>query len=200
MIHLPILETVRLLIRPFERSDLEAIHRILDVELAEVEMGSEGAKSLEERRDWLQWTVLSYGQLARLYQPPYGDRAVVLKPSGELIGAAGLAPCLSPFGQLPYFKLRNGVGNRLQTAEVGLFYAISPAYQGQGYATEAARALIDWTFQELRLGRILATTTYDNQASIAVMRRLGMSIEWNPYPDPVWLQVVGISENPALFT
>lgn len=197
MIHMPVLETGRLFIRPFELSDLEAIHRILDLELAEVEMGSEGAKSFEERREWLQWTVLNYEQLAKLYQPPYGDRAVVLKSSGLLIGAAGLVPCLSPFGQLSYFKLRTGAGKRLQTAEVGLFYALSTAHQGQGYVTEAVHALVNYAFKELQLGRILATTTYDNQASIAVMRRLGMSIERNLYPDPPWLQVVGILENLA---
>jgi RimJ/RimL family protein N-acetyltransferase len=195
MIQMPVLETRRLFVRPFDLPDLETIHCILDVELAEVEMGSEGAKSFEERREWLQWTVLNYEQLAKLYQPPCGDRAVVLKSPGQLIGAAGLVPCLGPFGQLPYFSLRTGAENRLQMAEVGLFYAFSPEHQGQGYATEAARALIDYAFHELQLERIIATTTYDNQASMAVMRRLGMSIERNPYPDPPWLQVVGILEN-----
>ena len=37
-----------------------------------------------------------YEQLAKLRQPPYGDRAVVLKPTGRLIGACGYVPCLNP--------------------------------------------------------------------------------------------------------
>jgi RimJ/RimL family protein N-acetyltransferase len=44
--------------------------------------------------------------------------------------------------------------------------------------------------------RIVATTHDDNDASIRVMRKLGMLIERNPYPDPPWLQVVGVLENP----
>lgn len=92
---MPTLETARLVLRPLSMDDLEAIHRTLDVELREAEFGSEGAQSLDERRRWLQWTVLSYEQLARLYQPPYGERAVVLKQTGQLIGACGFVPCMN---------------------------------------------------------------------------------------------------------
>lgn len=74
----PTLETERLLIRPFALNDLDVIQQILDVELARAEFGTEGAKSLSERTQWLQWTILNYEELAKLYQPPYGDRAVVL--------------------------------------------------------------------------------------------------------------------------
>ena len=69
--------------------------------------------------------------------------------------------------------------------------------QGQGYATEAARALVDYAFQHLRLKRIIATTTYAKAASMGVMRKLGMHLERNPYPEPPWLQVVGVLENDA---
>jgi hypothetical protein len=50
---------------------------------------------------------------------------------------------------------------------------------------------------ELRLRRIVATTEYDNAASIAVMRKLGFRIERNPGRAPFFLQVVGIVENPS---
>ena len=73
----------------------------------------------------------------------------------------------------------------------------SPAHQRQGYATEAAQAMCDYAFQELKLKRIIAITSYDNAASIGVMRKLGMRIGRNPFPDPPWLQVVGIRENPS---
>jgi len=102
-------------------------------------------------------------------------------------------PCLAPFGQLP--SLQTTEGSSLYTTEFGLYYALSPAYQRQGYATEAARGMIRYAFNTLRLKRIVATTTYDNVASMGVMRKLGMRIEKNPYPDPPWLQVVGILEN-----
>ena len=50
---------------------------------------------------------------------------------------------------------------------------------------------------ELNLERIVATTMHDNHASIAVMRRLGMTIAANPLPEPPWFQVVGWLDAPA---
>ncbi len=189
--NVPVLETERLLVREFEPGDLEIVHDLLDVEL-----GPEGALTREERHEWLTWTVLGYRQLAQLHQPPYGDRAIVLKETGRLIGACGYAPVLDAFGQIP--SLRGDTPERpgLTSSEVGLYYALSPSQRGRGYATEAARALVDHAFVRLRLARIVATTTSANTASMGVMRRLGMRIERNPRPTPPWLRVVGVLDYP----
>jgi RimJ/RimL family protein N-acetyltransferase len=192
---MPILETTRLKIRPFVMEDLADVHRLLDIELGEAEPGTDKFDTLAERKIWLQWTVLNYEQLAKLHQPPYGDRAVILKSTEQLIGACGYVPCLNPFEQLPGFKIGGrSSGESLNTTEFGLFYAISPMHQRRGYATEAASVLIDYAFQHLRLKRVITATDYDNIPSIGVMRNLGMKIEGNPYPEPPWLQVVGVIE------
>ena len=196
MTRMPPLETARLIIRPFVMPDLDALHRIVDVELSEADFGTQGAQSLDERREWLEWAVLNYDQLAKMYQPPYGDRAIVLKQSGQLIGAIGYVPCMMPFGQLPAFA--DGLDEatrRLATCELGLYYGLAPAHQRQGYASEAAAAMVEYAFQSLGLRRVVATTTYDNAGSMGVMRKLGMQIERNPFPDPPWLQVVGMLEH-----
>ena len=185
------LETARLLIRPFQEGDLPEIHRILCAAFGEPEGG---ATALGQRRAWLEWSALSAEWLPRLHQPPYGDRAVVLKEGGALLGAVGLVPLLAPFAQLPSFGAKPPGGSF--SPEVGLFWAIDPPHQRQGYASEAAQALIQVAFTEMKLGRILATTETDNLASQGVMRRLGMRLERNPYPEPFWLQVVGILEPP----
>jgi len=192
---MPNLETERLLIREFSLEDLDAVYQILDIELADAETGSQGPLNRERRRRWLEWSALNYENLAWLYQPPYGDRAVILKSSAELIGACGLVPLLDVYGQLPYYQEKEPFSPPLAFPEVGLYYALSPRFQGKGYATEAARALVEYGFSHMRLRRIVATTTYDNQASMAVMRRLGMRVETNPHPEPPWLQVLGILEN-----
>ena len=191
---MPALETERLNIRPFAMGDLDDIHYILDIELSDVDFGSEGAKTVKTRQQWLEWTIMSYEQLARLYQPPYGERAVVLKRTGQLIGAVGFVPCLAPFGQLPSLRSETG-DSRLFTTEFGLYYALSPVVHRQGYATEAVRTMINYAFETLHLKRIVATTTHDNTASMGVMRKTGMRLEKNPYPDPAWFQVVGILES-----
>lgn len=198
MHRMPPLDTPRLIIRPFVMDDLPALHQLLDVELADADFGSDAAAGLQERAEWLQWTVLNYEQLARLHQPPYGDRAIVLKATGRLIGAGGFVPSVGPFGQLPALAAAGAAPRAaLFTPEFGLFYAVSPACQRQGYAAEAARRLIDYAFQQLHVERVVATTTHDNAASIGVMRKLGMTIERNPLPDPSWFQVAGILHNPC---
>ncbi len=190
---MPPIETARLLVRPFTMADLAAVHQILDIELADADVGAEGTGTREARERWLRWTVLGYEQYAALYQPPYGERAIVLKETGAVIGACGYTPCLDQFGRLPTLRPSDDVEAvmGLNSAEFGLFWAVSPRYQRQGYATEAARALIDYAFATVHLRRIVATTGYDNAASIAVMQKAGMRIDKNPSNDPPWLQVVG---------
>ena len=201
MMRVPPLMTERLVIRPFAPTDLDAIHHILDVELAAADVGTEGTKSVADRQQWLQWTILNYEELARLNQPPYGDRAATLRQNGELIGACGFVPCLCPFSQLPSFAAGVAPGHLgLHSTEFGLFYAISPRYQRRGFATEAAGALIDFAFGELRLRRVVATTTYDNAASMGVMRNLGMRLERNPHRHPPWFHIVGMLDNDGRHT
>jgi RimJ/RimL family protein N-acetyltransferase len=171
---LPTLETDRLTIRELGPADRAAVEEV---------MGG-------ERAEWLRWTTLSYGQLAALRQPPYGDRAVVLRESGEVVGILGLVPSLAPFGLLPSWP---EAGDRYRP-EVGLYWAVAPSHRRRGIASEAAGALVEHALSHLLLARIVATTERDNAASIGVMRRLGMRIEENPEPEPFWFQVVGIAE------
>ena len=142
------------------------------------------------------YMVANYEGLAYLRQPPYGDRSVALRDTGQLVGACGYVPCLGPFNQVPALAAGGSV-SRLWSPEFGLYWSISPSYQRRGFATEAGRALVDWAFSVLHLRRIVATTRHDNTASIRVMEKLGMRIERNPSPDPPWLQVVGCVTNPA---
>ena len=190
-----ILETSRLIVRPFSLDDLHAIHRILDLTFGDGSKISD-EHALNERCEWLEWSRLSAEWLPKMFQPPYGDRAVVLKRTDEVIGAAGFVPCFDVFEQIPGLGC-GGLSSAYRVAEFGLFWAIDPLHQRRGYATEAAQALIDFAFQQLQVKRLIATTEYDNAASTGVMRKLGMRIERNPFPDPPWLQVVGILEHPA---
>lgn len=179
---MPTLETARLTIRPFQADDLAAALSLFGDDPAHI----------DRRRRWLLWAELNHEQLALLLQPPYGDRAVVLTSTGTLIGAAALVPSFMPFGLLPGWNPPTDPTHWQMTPEVGLFYHIATSHRQQGIATEAARALIDFAFTHLRLARIVATTEHDNHASQAVMRKLGMTLLANPYPDPPWMQVVGV--------
>jgi len=179
------LETDRLMIRAFALSEFETYSRLLDAAF-----GAGGPGSNEKRRLVFAYQVAADPGLALLHQPPYGDRAIVLRASGEIVGSVGYAACLMPFGQLPSFEPTTRF-----TSEIGLFWALFPEQWGRGYATEAAAAMVAYAFDELRLRRIVATTENDNTRSIAVMRRLGMRFERNPLPEPAWFQTVGILDN-----
>ncbi|MGH8862899.1 MAG: GNAT family N-acetyltransferase [Jatrophihabitantaceae bacterium] len=61
------------------------------------------------------------------------------------------------------------------TAEIG--YVFDPAHQGNGYATEAARALLRLGFDGLGVHRIIARIDARNTSSAAVLRRIGMRQE-----------------------
>jgi RimJ/RimL family protein N-acetyltransferase len=179
-VRLPVLQTERLRVRPLSPRDADAVRAV----------------SGDSHPGWLEWTAATYGQLEVLRQPPYGERAICLRDGGELVGMVGIVPSMGPFAQLPGFGGAIGPADRLRP-EVGLYWALAPQHRGNGYATEAARAVIDHGFSELHLARIVATTERDNLASIGVMRRLGMRVEQNPLAEPSWFQMVGWLDAPV---
>lgn len=84
--------------------------------------------------------------------------AIIQKSTDYLIGAVGLT-----------------VSKRFARAELG--YWIGKSYWGQGYATEAARALVKYGFEEMKLNKISATHMTRNPASGKVMMKIGMEQE-----------------------
>lgn len=72
------------------------------------------------------------------------------------------------------------VGLRRESADAPLAdmgYELAPAHWGRGYATEAARALLDWGFVQGRLARVHAHCIAENAASAGVLRKLGFREE-----------------------
>ena len=183
---MPVLHTARLDIRTVREDDLDPCARLFD-DIQWSDPARSAAENRARRKSWIAWAIDSDREFARLHQPPLGERAVVERASGAFIGMVGFVPSLFPFEALPWF----GAASRARRSfDMGLFWAISPARQRQGFASEAAGAMIDYAFGVLRLARVIATTEHDNADSIAVMRRLGMTVEGNPQPDPHF-QTVG---------
>ena len=84
--------------------------------------------------------------------------AITLREADELVGCIGM-----------------GIKPRFQHAEIG--YWISVPYWNQGYATEAARAILQFGFETLGLHRIYATILVGNEASGRVQEKVGMKYE-----------------------
>jgi ribosomal-protein-alanine N-acetyltransferase len=85
--------------------------------------------------------------------------AVTLKDSGALIGNCGI--------RKEFYDAHQ--------ADMG--YELAPDYWGQGYATEAAQAIVNFGFNDLRLHRIWADCVADNLASAHVLEKVGLRLE-----------------------
>ena len=97
---------------------------------------------------------IANGPSASLARHGFGLLAVCLKTSGETIGLCGL--------------IRR---DTLDAPDLG--YALLSRHQRQGYAVEAAQAVLQQADEALNLPRLLAIVKPDNTASIAVLQRLG---------------------------
>jgi RimJ/RimL family protein N-acetyltransferase len=90
----------------------------------------------------------------------FGLWALEVTATGEFIGFTGLS--------IPGFD-----AHFMPAVEIGWRLA-RPAW-GHGYATEAARAALDFGFTQRHLPEVVSFTTPGNLRSQAVMRRLGMT-------------------------
>jgi ribosomal-protein-alanine N-acetyltransferase len=93
-------------------------------------------------------------------QHGFGKAVVETRDGGAFVGVVGLA----------WFTLDVPI---CPVVELG--WRLPQAMWGKGYATEAARAAIDFGFRELGLERIVAFTVPRNERSWRVMERLGMT-------------------------
>ena len=167
------LETERLVLRHFTMGDLDDIHRIMDLDPRV--QPPEYHLTLDDRSDRLHYNVMR----SRL-DPGFGYRAVVLKESGRIIGRCGLSAYLAH-----YIQVKDGryLDDPYMPVEVELGYDFASDHWGRGYATEAARKMVDYAFEELRLRHIVSITGDDNRRSIALMKRLEITITSNLDPD-----------------
>ncbi|MFC8588421.1 GNAT family N-acetyltransferase [Streptomyces sp. NPDC057217] len=92
----------------------------------------------------------------------FGLFAVELLASGELIGFAGLS-----------------VPEHLPEAahEIEIGWRLGRQFWGQGYASEAAHAVLEWALQDRGLDRVVAVTHLSDAASENVVAKLGMKAE-----------------------
>jgi RimJ/RimL family protein N-acetyltransferase len=162
------LRTPHLLLRSIERGDIPAIVRLAGArEIA--------ATTISIPHPYTEGDARSF--LAHVDDAFRAGRsvtfAVTISPGGELCGAVGLA-----------------IAPAQERAELG--YWIGVPYWGQGFATEAASAVIAFGFEALRLHRIYASHFAGNAASQRVLEKIGMRHEglsrqhvrkWNRFVD-----------------
>lgn len=155
------LETRRLTLRRFAHQDWQVVQSYA-TNPAVMHYIEEGVMTLTQVQTWVDSNL---GESAQAFP-------VILKQTGQLIGHMVFHLWFAP-----------------RTYEIG--WVFHPAHQGQGYATEAAAALLRYAFTELQAHRVIATCQPENPASYRVMEKIGMRREGHfqqciPRPDGSW--------------
>lgn len=143
------IETERLIIRSYLPDDLPALARLLGDPPTMAFWPR--AYTPDEAAAWLERNI------ERRETSIYGRRAVILKPTGELIGDAGVVRAELAGEE------RDDLG-----------YIIRADQWRRGYALEAARALADLYLHAHACARLYANMAHDHIASQRVAERLGM--------------------------
>ena len=147
-----VIETARLHLRPFASADLDDLHRLWT--------------EPEVRRYLFDGEIIPRGLVGeeiagsqeRFKTKGCGLWSAFPKGADELIGFCGYR----------FFH---------QPPELQLLYGFAPAHWGRGLATEAARAMIRYGFEELALTRVIASADTVNASSLRVMEKAGMTFE-----------------------
>lgn len=149
------IKTDRLILRTFEKSDLEQVlsyyslpdvQRYLDWKARDK---SEAKSAFESMRK--QTRLSRPGEVLTL--------AVVRKSDGRVVGHVSLR----------YTDATAAQGE--------IRFAIAPTFRRHGYGAEAVKAAITMGFDDYKLHRIFARTAGSNEASANLLKRLGMRLE-----------------------
>ncbi|WP_071704827.1 GNAT family N-acetyltransferase [Murdochiella vaginalis] len=149
-----IIETPRLILRPFTMDDAEAMFRNwhADEEVTKF-LTWQAVKSVEETKAVLQSWVTSYAD------PSFYQWAIELKELQEGIGSLSV------------------VGKEERTDTVHIGYAIGKKWWHKGITTEAFQAIIPFLFQEVGANRIESQHDPNNPHSGQVMKKCGLTYE-----------------------
>ena len=149
--------TPRLMLRDFEEEDWVELYAFRsDPEVARY-MGWE-PETPEQTRAWVLATIPHNQARPRLSY----NLSIVRRSDRRIIGWIGI-----------------GIPSRQSTyeREYDFGYALAKAYWGQGYMSEALRALLQFAFEELRAERVFGECDARNVASARVMEKAGMHLE-----------------------
>ncbi len=149
-----ILETRRLILRHLVPEDLDSLFaRYRDPDVRRY--FPEGTWTYQETKEELEWFLYGHPDHHEL-----GLWATIHKESQRFIGRCGLLPWT--------------IDGR---PEVEVAFLLAKEYWGQGLGTEVAQALLDYSFEKLKLSRLICLIERGNLPSIRVATKIGMTFE-----------------------
>lgn len=148
-----VIETSRLKLGAITEDDADIMLAIWNDPAFIRNVSDRGIRTIEEARD-----AVRNGAQKLFDDYGYGPYWMQLKSDGTRIGICGL------------FKRDN-----LDDPDIG--FAVLPDWVGQGYAGEAAEAVVAYARDELRLPALTAIVSPGNEPSIGLIRKIGMSFD-----------------------
>lgn len=145
-----ILETERLIIREHVLSDAPFFFELNSNYNVVKYTGDVAFNNLEEAENIVRYVMNQYKQIG------YGRWLVAEKKTNNPIGWCGLK-------------------YHADTKETDIGYRLLESAWGKGYATESAKACIDYGFKHFHLNHIVGNAMKENTASIQVFKKLGMT-------------------------
>lgn len=149
-----ILETHRLLMRDFVEADWQAVFTYQSDPL----YLRYSYWTHRTQKDVCEFVQIFIGQQKEQPRTKF-QLAIILKAENQLIGNCGIRV------------------NDPEMREANIGYELNTQYWGQGYATEAAQAILKFGFEELRMHRIWSWCVVQNVASVRVLEKIGMRRE-----------------------
>lgn len=164
------LETERLILRKFTIDDLNAFALLMaDPEVMRFSLN--GPVGKEQAKEYLQKRILNHYDMYG-----YGLYAAFLKADYALIGFVGL--------------ISQNIEGENKTE---LAYRLHPQFWGQGLATEACLAMCAYAFTQLDMNELISIIDPQNIRSLAVAKRIGMSLWKNALFHHVNVEIYSLS-------
>lgn len=158
-----ILETERLLLRPLELSDAQAMFAMDNNPIVHKYLWQQPTQTIEE-------TIKVIENVQRQYaENKIGRYATILKETGEFIGWTGI-------------KFVNDHVENGNTNFYDYGYRLNEPFWNKGYATEATKFWLDYGFKKMEIDKMNAYTHAENGASNRVLSKCGMKL-MEDYPD-----------------
>lgn len=145
-------ESSRLIIQPTTEVDAELVYQLMNTPKFIQFVGDRGIHSSAEAKNYIQTKILP--QLDSL---GYSSYSLVTKKGGSKIGTCGLY-------------------NREGVDGIDIGFSLLPAYEGLGYAYEAASILLQAAFIDFDIKEIKAITAKDNTSSQRLLEKLGLTV------------------------
>jgi len=148
-VHQPSLTTQRLTLRPFSLDDALRMSQLAgNIRVAETTLNVPHPYQPDMARSWISTHEAGWTERKNIVY------AITLTETGELLGTIGL--------------------HDIKPDQAELGYWIGEPYWGRGFCTEAAKAVIAFSFEILELSKVVAEHLKSNPASGAVMKNASM--------------------------